>query len=163
MAEQQSDLVLYSLAGDSLNTLADLLESGSDQDRLKAAFSRLPKRALLKWYRSLIADLANSGADVVIEVGQPKPNSERRIVLTKSELPAIIDALHGFDSAVIHTLSLIVELVGYDKDSNWFHVRDLAEQRDYRGKATGLDAIESARRARISSRYAVHMLEIIDI
>lgn len=160
VAEEPGDLFNESLAGESLNTLVDLLESRSDQEKLRQAFNNLPKRAL-KWYRSLIQDLAESGADVAIETGEPKPKGQRRVILKKQEVPAIVSALYAVDALETNELAFIAELVGYDKDSNWFHVRNLADQQDYRGKTTGMPAIESARRARISGRYAVHILEYV--
>jgi hypothetical protein len=160
VAEEPSDLFHESLAAESLNKLVDILEARSDQAKLREAFNVLPKRAL-KWYKSLIQDLEESNADVSIETGEPKRQGERRVVLKRQEVPAISAALSAVEASSTNELAFVAELVGYDKDSNWFHIRSLADQQEYRGKATGSSAIEAGQRARIGGHYAVHVFEYV--
>lgn len=158
ISEYEADMFAESLVGESLSILADVMQDGSDQDLLRQRFATLPKRAL-KWYRSLITDIAESGLDVAVEMGQPKIDGERQIFFSKSDVPRIVQALNEVYSSEVTELEFNAELIGFDKELRRFHFKSLDDQRDFFGKATGEDAIETGQKAQVSGEYKIRMLE----
>jgi hypothetical protein len=158
VAEEPYDLFTQSIAGESLDTLTQLLEARGDTEKLRPVLNKLPKRAI-KWYKRLVDDLTTTNANVTIETAGLK--RERRVTLCKQELPSIRAAIAAIDSTITDDITFVGELIGYDKDSGVFHMRNLGSiggPEDYRGKTTTITAIEFASRARISGTYAVHIV-----
>ena len=161
VSEYQADLFSQSLVGETFDTLGAIMQSKGDVDRLRQQFSTIPKRAL-KWYRSLMSAVAESGVDVSVEIGHPVHNGEQQIFFARSQVPTIVDVLTDFYTSQVREREFNAKLIGYDSEYYSFHFKALEDGTDYKGKATGDEAIDTGREAKIGVDYRVRMLEFVE-
>jgi hypothetical protein len=159
-ADESSDLFGDSLAGRSLETLMQLLESEDDTERLRAQLLELHGRTARR-YRGFIQALAEAGTDVAIDSGVPKAQGSRSLLLRRDRIPSIVDALYYADPQAPRLLEFVAELIGYNKRTRSFELQNIVENKRYTGKVTGI-AVEMAKRAVIGDEYRVRIAETSD-
>ena len=150
VAGDSGDLFTSSLAETSLNGLLELIDAGSDHDKLREQFTRLTVRTARR-YRKFMDSLAEAGTNVELEVGAPRPSAERHVMLLRSRIVEIIEALYLTDTAKPDIIEFPAELIMHNKRTRAFEVRRLSDQQLFKGKVTGA-ALDAAGHASLSRR-----------
>jgi hypothetical protein len=101
--------------------------------------------------------LAEAGTNVELEVGAPRPSAERHVMLLRSRIVEIIEALYLTDTAKPDIIEFPAELIMHNKRTRAFEVRRLSDQQLFKGKVTGA-ALDAAGHASFHHLYRVRLV-----
>lgn len=159
VAETPSDW-FGSIVEDSFNDLMGLLEAGSDQQKLKPLFSRYTSRTV-NHYRKLIDSWAALGSGVAVETGSPKPEGERLVQMSKSDITRVVESLYLSSEREPRVETYLAELVGFNKRVKSFELRRISDDARVKGRVSGA-VLSAATVASIGHLYNAKTVTVVE-
>jgi len=161
VASSQADLFGDSLAGDAIEEFIQLVNIGSKAEELRECLLKLQSRSASR-YRDLLQSLIDSGTGIRLNWGSPKPNRSGFAELSLFAAKAIISIINQIQSEAPEEYEITGELVGANKRTKTYEIRDLNTNTKYSGRILD-EAMPDVAIATLGQIYVAVIREVVEI
>ena len=156
-----TDILGYSLASEVFEELTNLIELKDNKDNISNKLHQLKSRVTSK-YRNFLRDLSKLSSPMELHWGSPDPKKKSVVVsLTQQEIQKAFDVINKIEIEISESVKFMAELLGLDVKTKHFRVRNLMDNKDYKGKIAD-DSLSQVTHSEISGRYEVVLKKIIE-
>lgn len=161
VASSQADFFGDSLAGEAINEFIQLVNIGSKAEELRECLLKLQSRSASR-YRDLLQSLIDSGTGLRLDWGSPKPNRGGSAELSLFTAKAIITIINQIQSEDPEEYKITGELVGANKRTKTYEIRDLGTNTKYSGQILD-EAMPDVAIATLGQIYVAVIREVLEI